>query len=522
MESSSTAPHRSVALVALAACIISALLAGPVLARCDSPYLISTTDAAAGDHSFIWTENVFTPNYVYLDFGPVMYPGNPPVTPAFDGVFWTYGAGAANNNGTFDIDFWFSYYANPAYSFYEAGLISTNWAVSQFIEGCMTAGGTDPGALDGNECTSMLLTDEDGTTGYYAILGNRVDAQGDTFLDQPGDDGYGNGGPIILKPVPAPVVTTPLDDPVTAVDLAPPGPLDGDYQLDGSCDAVLGYRIYRQTLPSGSDPPASRAVDSGWSMAAGGSVPIPLDNPLHLPLECDTFHDVYLALSIVFDSGHETGFLSANSARIPCRCTPDSDGDGFCSGPGGDDCDDTNYHVYPGADQRCDGLNNDCDDPLWPALPPDEADTDSDSHALCEGDCDDLDAARYPGATESCDTIDNDCNETVDDGCVLSCPAPQQLEGGEVVIPASSSLAQFPKLVWTGTEYAATWQDSQGTDEVYFARLDATGAMIGAEVRLGNGQKPSRPVWTGAEFAVAYSLSGGGIVVQRLLSLIHI
>jgi hypothetical protein len=44
----------------------------------------------------------------------------------------------------------------------------------------------------------------------------------------------------------------------------------------------------------------------------------------------------------------------------------DLDADGF---PSTSDCDDTNPAIYPGAAQFCDGLNNDCDHPAWPAPP---------------------------------------------------------------------------------------------------------------------------------------------------------
>ncbi len=96
------------------------------------------------------------------------------------------------------------------------------------------------------------------------------------------------------------------------------------------------------------------------------------------------------------------------------------------------DCDDLETTVYPGADEVCDGLDNDCDGTV------DEdvqtaffADQDGDGHgdpdtvvlacALPAGgaelgdDCDDTDAAVHPGAEEVCNGLDDDCDTLVDD-----------------------------------------------------------------------------------------------------------
>ncbi len=90
----------------------------------------------------------------------------------------------------------------------------------------------------------------------------------------------------------------------------------------------------------------------------------------------------------------------------------DSDGDGYGDSS---DCAPYDPSVYPLADEICDGKNNDCRSPSWPALPGDELDLDEDGVSVCEGDCDDLDENRYPGLPESCDGLDNDCNGLVDD-----------------------------------------------------------------------------------------------------------
>jgi hypothetical protein len=88
---------------------------------------------------------------------------------------------------------------------------------------------------------------------------------------------------------------------------------------------------------------------------------------------------------------------------------PDDDGDGLS--PCGGDCDDTKASVYPGAPQICDGLNNDCTDPSWPALTGSEVDQDGDGLSMCLGDCDDARPSVYPGAPQLCDGINNDCGD---------------------------------------------------------------------------------------------------------------
>jgi hypothetical protein len=103
------------------------------------------------------------------------------------------------------------------------------------------------------------------------------------------------------------------------------------------------------------------------------------------------------------------------------------------------DCDDTNPDVLPGAQEVCDGLDNDCNtlvDTEDPGMATDSLQTyyrddDGDGfgddrftllgcgaiagYALQGGDCDDDDRDRNPAVTEVCDGVDNDCDEAVDD-----------------------------------------------------------------------------------------------------------
>ncbi|HUT55619.1 MAG TPA: hypothetical protein VM658_19675, partial [bacterium] len=66
----------------------------------------------------------------------------------------------------------------------------------------------------------------------------------------------------------------------------------------------------------------------------------------------------------------------------------------------------------------------------------------------------------------------------------------------------------LPSLAWSGSEFGLAWRDARdGNAEVYFARLDAAGAVIGSEQRITFANDWSNEVslvWTGSEYAAAW------------------
>jgi hypothetical protein len=91
----------------------------------------------------------------------------------------------------------------------------------------------------------------------------------------------------------------------------------------------------------------------------------------------------------------------------------DEDMDGFIAR---DDCNDHDPEIHPGAEERCNGLDDDCDEGIDESF-----DSDGDGFPSCEEspveirDCNDEDAWIHPGSAERCNGLDDDCDGEVDE-----------------------------------------------------------------------------------------------------------
>ena len=148
-------------------------------------------------------------------------------------------------------------------------------------------------------------------------------------------------------------------------------------------------------------------VFSHWESSSNNSItPSPLDRRAFITL---TQNDT---LTAVFVTNNE-----------------DLDGDGFVSDV---DCDDANANIFPGAEEICDNIDNNCDGQIDEGLAlAYYQDLDGDgfgdpeiSITSCTGqvgytlnntDCDDNNMNINPGATEICDGLDNNCDGQIDE-----------------------------------------------------------------------------------------------------------
>jgi hypothetical protein len=299
----------------------------PLEARCQGNPLIETRigqQFTAQTASFIWTQDQFAPQY--LAYPPLVFPpwsDTTPFTPAFEATFWALGTGLWDNAGGYTVPpyQWVDY--NPTYygaGFYAAELF-TGWGASSSISGCIQ--NNPPGT-----CTCVLLTDQDGTNGYFAMVSSPVEVGiWHAHLNQPGADPAGNFLPIILKPIQAPAIVDAVSEPAGS-DMQVTASLDpvtmGIYNASGLCEdcGPSGYKVKAQILPNGSAPPQDRSTElwTELALAGGGTQSVtPLGSTVTVEITaCPPDSYVWLATELHFDSDFASPVVSENSSLLEC------------------------------------------------------------------------------------------------------------------------------------------------------------------------------------------------------------
>ena len=120
------------------------------------------------------------------------------------------------------------------------------------------------------------------------------------------------------------------------------------------------------------------------------------------------------------DGAVDEGFPDPDADGLASCVDPDDDDDGA---PDALDCAPLNAQIHPGADEACNGIDDDCDGATDEGLPdldgdgtPDCLDEDTDGDGDPDAtDCAPGDASIHHGAAEVCDGVDQDCDGVADD-----------------------------------------------------------------------------------------------------------
>lgn len=221
------------------------------------------------------------------------------------------------------------------------------------------------------------------------VLGEASDPLGGSlyYLDDD-EDGYGDDGQVVQA------CTQP----------------DGYVELAGDCD---------DSSPE-TYPQAQELCDNLDNNCDGL-----IDNDAEIPMYLDMDGDGYttsLEPDYLCPSFLEQGYIEEKKSLI--------------------DCDDSDANTFPGQEEICDGLDNNCDFLVDEGLVANifiDGDGDGfgsgtsvqecinpdgsapEGYALVAGDCDDADGAVNPDAEEICDVIvDNDCDGLIDEGVKIT------------------------------------------------------------------------------------------------------
>ncbi|MCB9762814.1 MAG: right-handed parallel beta-helix repeat-containing protein [Alphaproteobacteria bacterium] len=209
---------------------------------------------------------------------------------------------------------------------------------------------------------------------------------------------------------------------------------------------------------------------------------------------------------VISDAELEARLAEAEPCEVPATWYADGDGDGdgdpadavvSCDVPSGyvwsaEDCDDTDPAIHPDAEERCDGVDQDCDSEVdedaadavtaWADADGDGYGDPADGVTACTTpsgyadnaeDCDDTDAARYPGAPELCgDGVLHDCARRSEAGLASF----RSAQGVWSAVPeiAAGTAESIPDWLWPASGALYLCADAQP----FYARVDVENILL--------------------------------------------
>jgi hypothetical protein len=297
------------------------------------------------------------------------------------------------------------------------------------------------GDLEENKSSDTGAAADGGGDGS-ADADDSIDADGtdtDTDTDTAADaDGTADGGLDTAADGGADADGSPPDTGTPPADTADPS-LPGDTGSDtASADTDTGETDTADTgivLP----PPPTDMDSDGWTTADGDCNDF--DSSIHparveicdgIDNNCNDEVDEGVVLTWYLDFDHDGH--GTDDAFPYTACEPL---DGYVAL--NDDCDDTSAMAYPGADEICDEIDNNCDgvvdeDVTTTYFLDEDADGFGDAGFTMQAcsppagysdnaeDCNDMDGDVHPDATEVCDEQDNDCDEVTDEADAAGAP----------------------------------------------------------------------------------------------------